>query len=172
MNAVYTYATFDTPEHARDAIRALDDEFQTRKIDVLLEDPSKPWPTREIPMRLTTRMGPGLAIGAVFGAIIVTIVAVTTDLAEVGPVLSVIGGIVGGAFVGGGMGAVAGLGQWRSRPELPQQVSDESTILVGVATNEDHVDDARRSLARGGAMNVTVMRSGESLDMIRARQAV
>ena len=80
--------------------------------------------------------------------------------------------MIGGAFVGGGLGAVAGLGQWRSQPQLPEQVSDESTILVGVATNESHVGDARRSLSKGGAMNVTVMRSEESLDTLRARQAV
>lgn len=156
MAKTYTYAIFDSKQRAHDAIDALDDRFQARKIDVLVRDPDTDV-THEIPLYMRTSVGTGIAVGAAFGVVALTVVALATTLLSSDPLLAVLDGVLIGSFAGGLVGAVAGLGRWKTEPDLPEEMGDDAVIMVGVATESERNDVARQALAAAGARQISII---------------
>lgn len=89
----------------------------------------------------------GVIVGAAFGVMILAGVGVITFRA---PLEALQGAALGAAF-GLFAGALGGLGYWKHVIDFPRDAFGSGAVLVGVATQDARVEQARKALASAGA---------------------
>lgn len=133
---------------ARNAVRGLvDASFRTDAIRVETRLGGTVTRAPVVQQRSTVR-GASIcaALGAVVGCTAAIIVTAEAGAAQGAAWIAALRWMLGGAAAGAFVGAVGGFVNWRTGPQLPPEIDDEALIVVGVETQAERIDEARRAL--------------------------
>lgn len=156
----FAHAIFRDTEHAGGAVRQLlEAHFPSDAVGVLMVRGND---VEELPMKHKTYVPHGVALGALFGAAAGAITMSGIGLLAAGPVLLALQGAAAGTAMGTVGGALGGLGFWRDEVDFPADAFAQGAVLVGVVTNEERLDDARRVLGAAGAEETFVATKAEA----------
>jgi len=161
----FAHAFFKDAEHADKAVRELiEAHFPTDSIGVLMARGEE---VEELPMRHKTFVPHGVALGALVGAAAGAVTMSGIGLLAAGPLLLAMQGAAAGTAIGSLGGALGGLGFWRDEVDFPTDAFESGAVLVGVVTNEERLDAARRVLQEAGAEETLVATKAEATDRVR-----
>lgn len=144
-------------EAAQKAIEALVDAgVASEDVSVLVVDDGE---VSEAPMQHKTLVPQGAAAGSAAGAV-VGLASVAAGwlpgLLAVGPALAALQGLASGAAAGTLMGALAGLGWWKSEADIPAEEIESGGILVGASIADERVGPILDALKSAGARRIDV----------------
>lgn len=158
MAEEYVTGLFRDADAARGAVdRLLNASFRADEIGVLVSEGQGAAPL-DVEHQTGVAAGAvaGGALGGVLGAIGAALVsvgvlpAVGLGLAAAGPFAAGASGALGGTAGGGLVGAIGGLGFWKEKVDLPEDL-EKGAVLVAVPATEDRKDKARAALEGAGA---------------------
>jgi hypothetical protein len=156
----FAHAFFKDAEHAGNATDdLLEAHFPTESIGVLMVRGDE---VEELPMRHKTFVPHGVALGALVGAAAGAVTMSGIGILAAGPLLVALQGAAAGTAIGSLGGALGGLGFWRDEVNFPTDAFESGAVLVGVVTNIERVDDARRVLELAGATETYVATKAEA----------
>ena len=101
----------------------------------------------------------GAVLGSmVGGAVGVGLVAIgwLPGVFALGPVLAALQGLGAGAAGGSVLGALAGLSWWKVEANVPTDLLDADSVLVGVPISDERAELASRAVKSAGALRVYV----------------
>jgi hypothetical protein len=163
----FAHAFFKDAEHANAAVGALlDGHFHTEDIGVLMMGGSG---VEELPMRHKTFMPHGAVLGALVGAAAGALTLSGIGVLAAGPVFIALQGAAAGTAVGTLAGTLGGLGFWRDEVNFPADAFQKGAVLVGVVTNLERTNEARRVLASVGADTTHLSTKAEAAESVRAQ---
>lgn len=156
---VFVHAVFNTELRAARAVQELvNAKFPTEGISALMVNRSG---VEELEVSHKTAMGPGAALGAVFGAVGGAL-AVTGGLVLAGPVFLALEGVLAGGALGTVAGTLGGLGFWKDEVDFPKHAFENGAVLIGVNTEDGRIEDARTALKSAGATEIRMTSKPEA----------
>lgn len=158
MSNQYITGLFENPDKAQSALDGLlNASFRADEINVLVWEDRAAAPVGvEHQTGVGTGAAAGGALGGLLGAIggalvsIGALPAVGLGLAAAGPIAAAASGAVGGTAGGGLVGAMGGLGFWKEKADLPDDL-EKGGILLNVSASGDRAEKARVTLDSAGA---------------------
>jgi hypothetical protein len=145
----FAHALFNDRDHANAAVQSLlDDHFHGDDIGVLMVGASG---VEELPLHHKTFVPHGAVLGALVGAAAGALTLSGIGVVAAGPLFVALQGAAAGSAVGTLTGTLGGLGFWRDEVDFPSDAFEKGAVLVGVVTNHERTDNARRILAANGA---------------------
>jgi hypothetical protein len=165
----FAYAFFKDAEHASTAVRQLiDAHFPSDEIGVLM---ARGDTVEELPMVHKTFVPHGVALGALLGAAAGAVTMSGIGMLASGPLLMALQGAAAGTAMGSLGGALGGLGFWRDEVDFPSDAFTQGAVLVGIVTNQERIDHARRILTESGAEETYVATKAEAGERIKAQHS-
>jgi hypothetical protein len=165
---VFVHAVFNTETSAARAVQELvNAKFSTDKISALMVNRSG---VQELEVSHKTAMGPGAALGAVFGAV-GGVLAVTGGLVLAGPVFLAMEGVLAGGALGTLAGTLGGLGFWKEEIDFPKASFENGAVLIGVNTEDGRIEDASQALKVAGASEIRITSKREAKAAAQAHSA-
>jgi len=150
----FAHAFYSDAAHANAAVRELlEAHFTSDSISVLMTHDAE---VEELPIKHKTFVPHGVALGAVLGAAAGALTLSGIGVVATGPLLLALQGAAAGGAVGTLGGALGGLGFWRDEVDFPTDAFQDGAMLVGVVTNEERLEEARKVLAEAGATETHV----------------
>jgi hypothetical protein len=163
----FAHAFYKDKEHADAAVRSLlDAHFHTEDIGVLMTRGSE---VEELPMRHKTMVPHGAVLGALVGAAAGALTLSGIGVIAAGPLFVALQGAAAGGAVGTLTGTLGGLGFWHDEIDFPNDAFAKGAVLVGVVTNQERTNEARRVLASAGAEKTQVSTKAEAVEAVRDR---
>ncbi|MET0384625.1 MAG: hypothetical protein ABW321_01640 [Polyangiales bacterium] len=158
----FAYAVFKDNLRATGAVHALlEGHFTSDAVGVLLVHEEE---VEELLLQHKTAVPRGIALGMILGAAMGAVTMSSIGVLAVGvtPVLLAWQGAAAGGAMGSLGGALGGLGFWRDEIDFPAHAFTQGTVLVGVVTNVERLDHARRVLTGAGAEDTHVSTRAEA----------
>jgi hypothetical protein len=150
----FAHAFYSDATHANAAVRQLlDAHFSSEAISVLMTHDTD---VEELPIKHKTFVPHGVALGAVLGAAAGALTMSGIGIVATGPLWLALQGAAAGGAVGTLGGALGGLGFWRDEVDFPTDAFQDGAMLVGVVTNQERLEQARKVLAAAGAAETHV----------------
>ena len=144
----FAHALFNDRDHAQAAVQSLlDDHFHADDIGVLMARASG---VEQLPLHHKTFVPHGAVLGALVGAAAGALTLSGIGVVAAGPLFVALQRAAGTA-VGTLTGTLGGLGFWRDEVDFPSDAFEKGAVLVGVVTNQERTNAARRILAANGA---------------------
>jgi hypothetical protein len=145
----FAHAFYSDATHANAAVRELlDAHFSSEAISVLMTHDAE---VEELPIKHKTFVPHGVALGAVLGAAAGALTMSGIGIVATGPLWLALQGAAAGGAAGTLGGALGGLGFWRDEVDFPTDAFQDGAMLVGVVTNQERLEQARKVLAAAGA---------------------
>jgi hypothetical protein len=166
----FAHAFYKDREHASDAVRRLlDAHFHTEAIGVLMVRGSE---IEDLPMRHKTFVPHGAVVGALVGAAAGALTLSGIGVVAAGPLWIALQGAAAGGAMGTLAGTLGGLGFWRDEVNFPADAFEAGGVLVGVVTNLERSNEARRVLASAGAEKTYLSTKAEAIESARGEANV
>lgn len=149
----FTYGMFKDKPAAEKAVQELiNSEFATERLGALMLEEAE---VKELPMQHKTGIGPGTALGALFGTAI-GFALPGLGLVAAGPAWGAFGTAAWGGATGALAGIVGGMGLWKDEYEFPREAFERGGVLLGVLVAIERADAAKSVLENAGAYDVKV----------------
>jgi hypothetical protein len=163
----FAHALFTDQTHASAAVKALlDEHFHADDIGVLMARGEE---VEELALSHKTFMPHGAVLGALVGAAAGALTLSGIGVVAAGPLFIALQGAAAGTAVGTLTGTLGGLGFWRDEVNFPSDAFAKGAVLVGVITNAERTNDARRILAGAGAEKTYVSTKAEAAAAMKDR---
>jgi hypothetical protein len=163
----FAHALFNDRDHAKAAVQSLlDDHFHADDIGVLMARGSE---VEELPLHHKTLVPHGAVLGALVGAAAGALTLSGIGVVAAGPLFVALQGAAAGTAVGTLTGTLGGLGFWRDEVNFPSDAFEKGAVLIGVVTNLERTDAARRILAANGAEATFVSTKAKAAAEMRDR---
>ena len=163
----FAHAFYKDAQQASHAVRKLlDAEFEADHVAVLMARGSE---VEELELHHKTFVPYGLVLGTIVGACAGALTLTGIGVVAAGPLLVALQGAAAGGAMGGLAGTLGGLGFWREEVDFPSHAFEAGAVLVGVVTNVERANEARRVLASAGAEETHLSTKAEAVQAARER---
>lgn len=159
----FVHALFPDREAAAKTVNALvNSNFPPAAIGALLA--SDRMHVEELVVERRTIVKAAVVVGAIAGAAGGLLVLAAVGLVSLATPGEALAGAAAGGLFGIFAGGLSGLGYWRYVIDFPRGMINESALLVGVATNRERIEEARRVLHEAGAVRTHVSTKNQAAE--------